>query len=247
MKDRFPIFFRLVKSLSLILLTGFLFACAGSKRPSVTESVTRNLEMSGLDISRVKVGVEGNSIWLEGAVPSKAVSSRLEEIAIRTSGVMVVRNELEVSSVSSSSTLESSPAQRFADRVRSDPGLKNYDISVVSEEGQVVVTGEVESEDELQRIFELAHESESPERSVEYRINVTSSDPSDEEISQLLSERMAKMPRSVTESIAFSVDNGVVTFSGRVVQHETIDQLLSQTLMLPGVRKVKSNVKINGI
>ncbi|NMC62021.1 MAG: BON domain-containing protein, partial [SAR324 cluster bacterium] len=48
------------------------------------------------------------------------------------------------------------------------------------------------------------------------------------------------------DRISFSVRDGVATFSGHVGTHEEIDRILAQTLMIRGIKDVKSNVQIGG-
>jgi len=48
------------------------------------------------------------------------------------------------------------------------------------------------------------------------------------------------------KDVNIQVQNGIVTFSGTVQRHETIDNMLSQALMVDGVKRVQSNVSIPG-
>jgi osmotically-inducible protein OsmY len=222
----------------------FLVSCSSSHQQFLLRDVLNNFKKAGANTKNINMRSVGNTVWLSGEVASESVSEELEDIAINTDGVMTVENDIRVNP-----KLEKKPRrillERLAKRIKSDPDLKNYDIDFLSEDSRVIVSGTVDSEEDLGKLVRVAREDEQiEEESHDYQFNVTVRSTPDVKILNSLEKILAKYPRDITKSIAVSVNDGLVTFSGNVSNHEHIDSILSKALMIEGVRKVKSNVVI---
>lgn len=121
-----------------------------------------NSNTSGMDID---VDVDGRTAKLQGTVSSDAEKQLAESIALNTSGVNRVENELQVDS--NKKSLAESAERTVSDawittKVKStlaySSNVSAFDINVDTENGKVTLTGEVDSRMQEREAIELARD-----------------------------------------------------------------------------------------
>jgi osmotically-inducible protein OsmY len=107
----------------------------------------------------------------------------------------------------------------------------------------ILLEGDVDSEKTRQQIVSVASSTASKRVSDELRIRPTLSD---EQIAERVKMALARDYPSIAKKVQVEVKDGTARLAGDLRNHREIDELLSTTLMVEGVKDVKSDLTIAG-
>jgi osmotically-inducible protein OsmY len=188
----------------------------------------------------VTTKVDGGYVTLRGTVGSLRAKRAAERDAWNTVGVLAVKNRIKVEA---GTPTDEEVENRVEDFLSQDPYVERYEIGVEVRDGEVTLTGEVDTYFEKSRADDLAaavYGVEGVDNKVEvdyedipiaYDPYVYTTDPTmylwydyepdytfatDAEIADEIDEEMWWSPWVDTDEIRVDVDNGVATLKGRV-------------------------------
>jgi osmotically-inducible protein OsmY len=118
-----------------------------------------------------------------------------------------------------------------------------YSIRVTDLDDSLLLEGDVDSEKTRQRIVSVASSAASKRVSDELRIRPTLSD---EQIAERVRMALARDYPSVAKKVQVEVKDGTAHLAGDLRNHREVDELLSTTLMVEGVKDLKSHLTIAG-
>jgi osmotically-inducible protein OsmY len=118
-----------------------------------------------------------------------------------------------------------------------------YSIKVTDLDDVLLLEGEVDSEKARQEIVAIASSIASKRVNDELRIRPAISD---EQIAERVKQALLRDYPSVAKKVQIGVTDGVARLSGDLRNHREVDELLSTTLMVEGVKDVKSDITIGG-
>jgi len=195
-------------------------------------------------------GMKKGEVHLEGRVSTDADRERIESIARAVPRITALENRIVVSdSLRAQPRMESfetkSPelAKQALKRLRDEGGLANFRISLKEKpDGVLVMTGEVPERGDIERVERVVASTEGVTK-VENHLTLMK-ERSDEEITAGVYQKLhsAKDIRG----LSVSTKEGAVTLKGDAQNHSAIDKAMSITLMAPGVKKVDSEITIQG-
>lgn len=243
-------------SLGCLLLLS-LVSCGPSSR-AIRDGIFASIDAEpNFGSHEITVDARAGVVTLTGEVASEQDRRFVYNAARREPGVVEVRDQLHVREAEpaplarmSSGVIEGTyVSQADRDLVSAieynlQPLSKthSYNVRILARDGYVTVTGTAGSRDDADAIIS-AMRSTNGVNGVTNKIEITPG-LTDASISRLLDSSLASDSEVNMQGITYEVQNGVVTFRGRVNSHERIDRILSKALMTPGVREVRSEVTI---
>ena len=226
----------LLSLLSLLIVSLPCPAQSYATRTAIIEEINRHPELGAHEI---EVDARSGRIILNGTVAKETDRILIGEIARTQAGVDLVENRLMVASpnmVASSGALDDMKAA-----LRREPGLKNYSVSITQENDKFILNGKAGTEREAELVEQTARRYAGP---VPVVSNITAPPaPTDAEISTRVAQALHDDPEVNMNGIEYRVENGRVYFSGHKANHREIDRILTITLMVPGVKDVRSAVE----
>jgi osmotically-inducible protein OsmY len=133
-------------------------------------------------------------------------------------------------------------AKKLAQRVKSDEDLIGLDITITSQKNGILIEGEVEDEEDLQKLIEMAESIEEVEN-VSTDVVVTS--PADNfRVKTDVANAINSVKIDDKSKVSFTVQDGTVILKGKVFHIRTLDSLLTAVLMVNGVAKVENQVEV---
>ncbi len=206
----------LILLLGAIALALLVWLCLGRHVPAIEKDLvnctTEGLNRAGIDWARV--GISGRDITLSGAAPSAELRDMAEEIARSAcSGVRTVENTIAV-------------AQPVPAAVPSSP----YEMNIILEGGEVVLSGMVPDEETRKAVVQAAEQRVGADK-VRDRIQIVSGAPAGWRVAALdvaaLLDRFSRMSATMVDTD--------VRISGVVDSEATRSQVeQSLTAALPG-------------
>lgn len=118
-----------------------------------------------------------------------------------------------------------------------------YNITIVNVPDFVILQGEVDSESHRQTIVTAAASATSKRIRDELRIRPGQSD---EQVASRLRDSVSREHPALASKVKIDVRDGIAYVSGDLHSYRQVDQLLATTLMVEGVRDVKSQVTVSG-
>ena len=204
---------------------------------TLTRAISSGIEQLG-DLGRYELTIEERSgaVILTGIVETSRARDLIALSASKTDGVRSVENRIEVRAASEESTL--------LRKVREGIGQRSWGLEIAFKEGLLTLEGE--APDAAQKI-EVEKLAQTAIGKGKLRSLITvQAEAMDSVVHARLQESFKNSGYSVPAGVSYKVSNGTVFFSGTVSNHRLIDDLLSHTLMVEGVKDVKSDVKIGG-
>jgi hyperosmotically inducible periplasmic protein len=207
-------------------------------------------------VSAFDVGVETNNsvVTLTGQVPSEQASRIAEQIARHTSGVEEVVNRLSIDPAVQPDPEREQLGPRVADlelrtqvadSLAADPELRGEQISVETSEGQVILTGEVESETQKERAERLAFDHPAA-RQVDNRLAVRREDTqrTEDRLGRRVEFELYSSRAFDLERINVRTENDTVILSGTV--RSPAEQMLAERIArdVDGVRNVENRLAV---
>ena len=249
-----------MKAIILVILTLALSACATTmhRGNAVRDrlSDTPGLTTHNITIDEGTPGV----ITLNGRVSSARDRETIERVARSTNGVKEVRNNLVVesssvavreepyregySSSSSSDQRSRELASDIMSQISSSPDIRNYNLNVGVVGSEVVLRGEVGSERERSEAERIARNTRGV-TSVRNEIILADSRSSDFQISQNVREALRGRTDLDLRNVDIFTRDAVVTLRGYQYSNRDIDNLVSSTRSVRGVRDVRNELTLN--
>lgn len=144
--------------------------------------------------------------------------------------------------------------------LENDATIGAYDMNIVCRQGKVILSGTVGSEQAREKVVDIAKNTEGvrsvtdwlavwpmmPDDSMKARYDYATITPGDSQIEADIVSALAADNKSLAEKISVSVNNGTATLSGNLRNFREVDQALSTTLMVNGVKSTSSQLTING-
>lgn len=195
-------------------------------------------------------GLKRGHVRLEGSVSTEADREKIEEIARTVPGASGLDNRIEVTeSIRAQPKMErareQSPelAHRALQRLKAEGVLESYRISLQEQPGGVLtITGEVPERSDFERVERIVAGTPGVTR-VDNQLNLMKG-RSDEEITSNVYQNLQSSKD--IRGLSVSTKEGAVTLKGDASGHSAIDRAMSIALMVPGVKKVESEVTIQG-
>lgn len=138
-------------------------------------------------------------------------------------------------------------SQSILDKIYEDKDLSHFSIEVSDSIFSVTLRGEVATEKQKEEIIKIASEFIG-ERKIEDQIQVRKDkfgiiEVSDEEIRTKIHDILSK--ENITNA-SYTVADGVVTITGDFISFRQVDSLYSVVQTVAGVKRINSNVTVNG-
>lgn len=144
--------------------------------------------------------------------------------------------------------------------LEADDSLGVYDVHVTYRHQLVILKGHVASERDRDRVVEIAKNTDgvkevkdwltvSPQSttsSTSTAMNEFFGVRSDRDIGAEISSAISTDSKSLADKVTISVNDGTATIRGDLKNFREIDQVLSTTLMVAGVRDISSELTVNG-
>jgi hypothetical protein len=118
-----------------------------------------------------------------------------------------------------------------------------YNIQVYDLDGEILLRGDVSTEDERLKMASVANDVTSKRVRNELKVRAPMSD--DEVAAKVMGALRRDYP-GVAERVAVSVRDGVAYLSGDMKNHREVDEVLATALMVDGVRDIGSDMTLNG-
>lgn len=233
-------FYQAVKGLFRFLTFGLLvFAYAQHPDRVIVDNLRDHFQR--LNLGDIQIKSYMGQVTLSGEVMSEEAKKEAEKIALSLDGVKKVRSNLRVNpfmraSLSGNEVSGSCKAPNLSGLI--EGGAR---IQLACSGSSIVVSGEVDHAWDEQKILEEVKKL-NPGMQVSSSIRVIK--PStDEQIFNAVQSALRENNHQL-DGVSFVVEGGVVKFTGRVPNHRVIDAILATTLMVDGVRGVRSEVRI---
>jgi osmotically-inducible protein OsmY len=184
-------------------------------------------------------------VRLEGKVGHPTDRDKIEQVAMSVNGVERVINDIQIDPAGAHSPWSRSQSNLARDitEVLRNSDIGDSRVTILSDGGNITITGTTANQQSRQKIVSLV-KAQNGVTNIEDRLQIQSP-PSDQQLSDLL--RLSLQKANVdTERFTFRVQEGVVALRGDAKDHYEVDQILSATLMTPGLRDVKSEITIRG-
>ena len=224
--------FRLRRWLFLLICLSLLAQHPDRK---IADEVSRLLTQANLgDIS---ISSYRGEVVLSGVVSSEEQKSMAENLAASVEGVKRVKSNLRVDV-----TRARMDKQVFECVVPELTGLRGkVSANLNCTSSEILITGLVDFAEDEEALINAVKRA-NPWASVRSQIQVAK--VLDDQ--QLYANILANLKEGGhnLEGISLKVSNGVVTFEGKVSNHRVIDAILASTLMVDGVKDIKSKVVI---
>ncbi len=192
----------------------------------------------------LKVEVENGAVTLKGKVPTESARRRIKAAALTVPGVEKVEDNLVVTYESVASP-DSSEESELCDSVRAELATTrkadDFRVTIECRDREVILLGTAATDTDIAAIESTVRKVPGVSSVVnELRIPP---EVGDARLYQTIHDQLTRQGIPL-HNVQFSVRDGIVTFTGRVVDHEEIDKILARTLMIKGVSDVKSEVAI---
>lgn len=234
-----------------ILSSGCTLGASQSDKVLVDDVLTR-IENEASFPKHIEVSAERGRVRVEGEVGNLEDRIKIETLIEDTPGVQTVESLIAIDAAlnpqvirptrpnAPSSVIEITEAiNRIQAALRKEVGLAHYHIVINKSGDTIVLSGEVESAADANRIMRVARK-EADQHYLQNDIAITV--VPDEHIRDEIGEVINEFPQALVRNLSFTVNQGIVKFTGSVERHADIDAVLSQTLMIDGVKMVNSEV-----
>ncbi|MCO6432512.1 MAG: BON domain-containing protein [Deltaproteobacteria bacterium] len=221
----------------------FLSSCSTPMR--IRDNVHDRLHaLEGLGKHEIEVEVRGNDVALEGYVSSFDDKERVVSAVKGASGVDEIIDNLTVTG-ERAGLRENAVVRAIHDQIKAKLTNTSYSIDVIQKDGTVYLRGETQSESDKKAAQEAAQHVAGDLKIIN-EIRVRTESISDSQITQNVLGALQSEQAPGLEGVSLSTIEGVVHVKGAVKNHREIDRILSIALMVPGVKSVRSDVKISG-
>lgn len=191
----------------------------------------------------ITADVRYGAVTLTGSVASSLSKERAAEIARSLAGVREVSNLLEIAG--GGAVEQAAPGridlQAFRERILSDRSLSGAALNVSARGNVLTLSGTVGSISDKERIERMAREVPGIDR-IDNQLSIPPA-LTDRELTERVEAALRANPDIDVEGIHIDSKNGVVTLSGSRPNHRDRDRILSVTLMVEGVREVRSELR----
>ena len=122
-------------------------------------------------------------------------------------------------------------------------GLRDAEISILAENGIVELSGVAGNSSEISRIEQIAKNTEGVNQiknSMTVRAPAT-----DSELTARINKTLTEEAISGVDDLKISAHDGTVSVSGNSTNHRDVDRLLTNIMMVDGVKDIKSSITIN--
>lgn len=203
---------------------------------SITAKISEEIPTSHYQL---KVDSRHGHVTLTGEVASETDIRRINEISKNTVGVISVKDRLTVQE--GLIAARDGESQELCVRVKDNVKDSNQNLNIECALGDVMITGTVPNEAARARVERNAWNTPGV-KSVKTALSFPRP-VSDSEITAAVQRALEREGMSVN-SVTIASKGGVVHFSGSVPNHRVIDAMLATTLMVDGVRDIRSSVTI---
>lgn len=214
------------RQILLILLSTSLAFASDQK---IVDDLGVRLSELALGSHNVSIESRFGNVRLKGTVGSESAKEKIEEAARGFPGVHKVKSELRV----------------VGGERMSCPHLPELhdkgEVKVYCEGDIVEVTGSVATEDEKHRVVQSVS-TQMPSKKLIDTVKILRPE-SDEAVFAALSLALKREGHDLS-GVTYRVIDGVAVFQGEVRNHRVIDAILATSLMVDGVKDIRSEVKV---
>ena len=235
-----------MRKLIALSLVVFFSACTVSHLDTrVVNEINQEIgKQAGLGPMNLTVDSSGGVVVLSGDVASEESRTRIERLAEGISGVETVHNKLRVNTAIGGVGGNELVAAVQANIKSHKNELGRHNLLISSRGTQVILDGHVDTDDDARIISEAAANTPgvtavTNNLAVKYSL-------SDDAIAERVRTTLAALPELPATKIQVSSNAGIVTLRGSLSNHREVDQSISNALMVPGVKDVRSELLING-
>ncbi len=193
--------------------------------------------------SHIEVSVRGGETTLEGTVDSALAADAARLLAAGTKGVRRLIVRLRIADTAPASA-DTELRQRAARALREEPQIDASGITIRVEGGSLIVRGDVDEEWKRARVEELLGGIEGVVSVVNEIAVVPTEQPEDQLIARSIMEAAERITPSTVDTIQVTVEDGLVTLSGRVPTWMDKDALYAAALDTDGVIDVQDNLHV---
>lgn len=118
-----------------------------------------------------------------------------------------------------------------------------YSVKILNAPDVVILQGEVDTEETRQRAVSIAHASSGKRVRDEMRLRPALTD---EQIATEVRSALSREYPEIASRIQVDVRGGVAHLSGDLRNHREVDELLATTLMVAGVKDIRSDITLGG-
>lgn len=217
-----------------------------TKESEIREKVKRNIRRDErIAKTGINIRVNGNTVSLEGKVPSPNASRAAENDAYMVMGVRTVENYLAIeppAGYKQPTDLEIEESVRSTLTWNNQIDSTNIDVAVRN--GIVELNGSIGSYHEM-RLAEEVCSTLNGVREILNNIMVnTRHENNDELIADNVFEALDNDPLVNSADIDISINSGMVTLSGTVQDYVSANAAHDALLYIPGVRGIVNNINI---
>lgn len=196
-----------------------------------------------VDVSKISVSSEGGIVTLSGRVNNLAAKQYADFEAKKINGVVGVINKIKVMPTWRSDIDIRHAVKR---RILGSAAITSEGIMVASDNGQVILTGEVANWGEVQQAGLLTSEVLGVQKITNNLVTVWRSERSDQTIKN---DAIAALQRDVYLSglpISVGINGGIITLIGSVGSAFESDRAMQKVRWISNVKGVVSDLKIEG-
>jgi osmotically-inducible protein OsmY len=118
-----------------------------------------------------------------------------------------------------------------------------YEITILNSPDAITLRGEVDTEETRHRAVSVAHAAAGKRVRDEMRLRPSLTD---EQIASQVRTALSQEYPDIASRIDVDVREGVAYLSGDLRNHRQVDELLATTLMVAGVRDIRSDITLSG-
>jgi osmotically-inducible protein OsmY len=118
-----------------------------------------------------------------------------------------------------------------------------YEITILNSPDAITLRGEVDTEETRHRAVSVAHAAAGKRVRDEMRLRPSLTD---EQIASQVRTALSREYPDIASRIEVDVREGVAYLSGDLRNHRQVDELLATTLMVAGVRDIRSDITLSG-
>lgn len=201
------------------------------------KQIAKQIADSGIGRHELDITVRQGECEITGTVSSEADRDRVLEIARATSGVTSVESDIAVNP--DWTNANAALANRVDQALANAKDVTGYNIAIKASGTTITLNGSATKNADKSRIIEIVH-SVSGVTDVVDEISVPVL--TDAELERNLRAALAANPDLTLDDTQISVRDGVAYFSGPQRNHRDLDALLSNALMVPGIKGVESSL-----
>lgn len=233
----------------IVIISLLALAAGCSNWPEKLERVSQGIDSLSppLQAHTLDLNVEPDGLAVAGQVASESDKARVLEIARNSVDGENVIDKLQVVPPAEPKVYKREMTQQeqaILKKIASTIPMGGYNLMLVTKDDALHIEGSVANQVTKNQITKLAKDA-APGIVIKNDLKEFTPLPDTMVLAKVKETLKNQMPE-IFSKLDITCDRGVVTFTGNVAEHQEIDRALATTIMIDGVKDVRSKVVING-